>query len=118
MDAGIGTEELWSRTVKTLRAFLGEGSISMFLALSVLVLLGQLPPFALLLAAPPALAWLIWPALEKNLRPKRVLEPDRLERGYRRIGSILRVMHVFLAAEAIALLIVVALLISGNLPVA
>jgi hypothetical protein len=31
--------------------------------------------------------------------------------------STFRVMHVFLAAEAIALLIVVALRVSGNLPV-
>jgi hypothetical protein len=115
--ADAGTEELWARTIKTLRLFIGEGSISLFLALSVPVLLGLFTPFALLLAVPSALVWLVWPVLSKSLRPKRATEPDQLERSYRQMRSILRIGRVFLAAEAIVVLLLVALRVSGNLPV-
>lgn len=118
MATGVEADELWRRFGQTLRKVVGEGSLALFLALSVAVLLGELPSLVLLLAGPSALLWFIWPAFWKKVAPKRTLELDRrLERGYQQMRPALRVLRVLWAAEAFVTLILLALRARGQIQV-
>ena len=82
-------QQRWDRIVHRLRAITGLGTLALVIALAGPLLLKELPPYAILLAAAPAITFLLtWIFRQPPQGWNPPVDDDRLERRYQRMRKL------------------------------
>lgn len=103
----LGPQQRWDQIIGGMRTLLGVGTLALFIVVAVPVLLNQVPPFVLLLAAWSSLGWLLTWFLR---RPPRGWHPPadfgRAEQSLARMRKVSLIhLAVFGSIDAILLLL-------------